>query len=278
MASTVTHVIFDMDGLLLDTEIFYGIAQDAVFEEFPDCEYQQRKLELKAMMMVRSLIHTAASRSATEPAHAPPFPRSLVVFLSNPRRSQPVCLSRRALEQGRKSADAARLVLSELGLSDEMNPEDFLERRAKVLRDLLPQAELMPGAKRLLEHLRDNKVPCSLATSSNRVHFKLKTTNHIELFESVFSHMLTGDDVVNGKPHPEIFLKALSQFENPPGPEKALIFEDSPLGVEGAIAGGFKAIWVPDPEMSAGKPLKPPHQTLKSLMDFDPAEWGLPPY
>ena len=116
----ITHCIFDMDGLLLDTEVFYTVAQDKVFEDFKECGYQERKQELKGMMM------------------------------------------------GRKSQDAARLVLRELGLEDEMTPDEFLERRAKILRGLLPQAKLLPGALRLLEHLRDSGVPCALATSSNR--------------------------------------------------------------------------------------------------------------
>ena len=186
-------LLFDMDGLLLDTEVFYTVAQDKVFEEYPNCGYSERKQELKAMMM------------------------------------------------GRKSADAARLVLKELGLEEEMTPEDFLERRAKILRDLLPQADLLPGAKRLLEHLRDHKVPCALATSSNKVHFKLKTTRHVGLFESVFSHMITGDDVVKGKPDPEIFLKAKDDFDCEPKPsaENCLIFEDSPLGIQGARESKF---------------------------------------
>jgi len=219
-------------GLLLDTEIFYTIAQDKVFEAYPDCGYQERKQELKALMM------------------------------------------------GRKSQDAARLVLKELDLEKEMTPDEFLERRAKVLRDLLPQAELLPGAKRLLEHLRDNKVPCALATSSNRTHFKLKTSRHVDLFNSVFLHMITGDDVVKGKPDPEIFLKAKDDFEDKPNAEACLIFEDSPLGIQGAIAGNFKAIHVPDAEMAQAvkKPEQQPHQTLKSLLDFEPGEWGLPPF
>ncbi len=99
----------------------------------------------------------------------------------------------------------------------------------------------MPGAGRLLEHFIAHKVPCALATSSNRVHFKLKTSRHTDLFNRVFSHMVTGDDVTNGKPHPEIFLKAASLFPDSPAPSATLVFEDSPNGIEAAIAGGFKS-------------------------------------
>lgn len=230
----ITHCIFDMDGLLLDTEVFYTVAQDKVFEDFKECGYQERKQELKGMMM------------------------------------------------GRKSQDAARLVLRELGLEDEMTPDEFLERRAKILRGLLPQAKLLPGALRLLEHLRDSGVPCALATSSNRSHFLLKTQNHAELFSSCFSHQLCGDDVVNGKPHPEIFLKARDAFgePKPAGSEACLVFEDSPLGIQGAVAGGFRSVHVPDREMAAvvGEPEKPADQTLRSLEEFRPEEWGLPPF
>merc|ERR1712176_936542 len=101
---------------------------------------------------------------------------------------------------GMKSLDAAKLVLEEPKLTGEMTPEEFLERRAAILKDLLPQAQLLPGAKRLLLHLKETGVPCCLATSSNKAHFKLKTTQHIDLFESVFSHMINGDDVSEGKP------------------------------------------------------------------------------
>ena len=133
--------------------------------------------------------------------------------------------------------------------------------------------------------------------------------------------MICGDDVTNGKPHPEIFLKALDLFpdtQDAKDPGKVLVFEDSPngtyltyiylhprphththannfflffqscllltetnrdaggVGITAALAGGFRAIHVPDADQS--EPSTPADQTLKSLEEFRPEEWGLPPF
>jgi len=52
--------------------------------------------------------------------------------------------------------------------------------------------------------------------------------------------MVTSDDVVNGKPHPEPFLKgaALLGF----APEECLVIEDAPAGIASAKAGGMTVI------------------------------------
>jgi len=52
--------------------------------------------------------------------------------------------------------------------------------------------------------------------------------------------MVTSDDVVNGKPHPEPYLKgaALLGFR----PEECLVIEDAPAGIASAKAGGMKVI------------------------------------
>ena len=72
MRGKITHCIFDMDGLLLDTEVFYTVAQDKVFEDFKECGYQERKQELKGMMMGGSHKTPRGSCSANWASRAGP--------------------------------------------------------------------------------------------------------------------------------------------------------------------------------------------------------------
>ena len=59
---------------------------------------------------------------------------------------------------------------------------------------------------------------------------------------------MTGDEIVNGKPHPDIFLEASSNLE----PRKAVVFEDSPFGVLGAKTAGAYTVVPPDPRLIKG--------------------------
>ncbi len=52
--------------------------------------------------------------------------------------------------------------------------------------------------------------------------------------------MVTADDVVNGKPHPEPYLKGAELLGV--NPAECLVIEDAPAGIRAAHAGGMKAI------------------------------------
>ncbi|MFI9212563.1 HAD-IA family hydrolase [Streptomyces sp. NPDC053253] len=56
--------------------------------------------------------------------------------------------------------------------------------------------------------------------------------------------LVSADDVVNGKPHPEGFLKAAAALGVDPA--ECLVFEDAMAGVEGARAAGMEAIMLGD--------------------------------
>lgn len=224
----VTHVLFDMDGLLLDTESIYTVAQKQILDEYG----KEFTWALKSKMM------------------------------------------------GKKALDAARVLVAETGLEGRLDPEDFLRRREAVLDELFPDAPLMPGAERLLRHLHTHGVPMAVATSSHRRHFDVKTQKHGELF-ALFDHVLTGDMVASGKPAPEIFQKAAAGFKDGRGPSssaRCLIFEDAPVGVQAAAAAGMPVVLVPDPNLDTSKVERLASAVLRSLEDFVPEEWGLPPY
>ena len=74
-----------------------------------------------------------------------------------------------------------------------MKAEDFLEERERMMEELIPSTDLMPGVERLLLHLERHGVPMAVATGSHRRHYDLKTTRHRALFERCFRHVVTGD-------------------------------------------------------------------------------------
>ena len=96
-----------------------------------------------------------------------------------------------------------------------------------------------PGALDLLEDLYAAGVPCALVTMSYR-----------ELAEAVadalppgrFVTLVTGDQVGNGKPHPEPYLTAAAALGVPAG--RCLAIEDSPTGVASATAAGVPVLAV----------------------------------
>ncbi|PSC74063.1 (DL)-glycerol-3-phosphatase 2 [Micractinium conductrix] len=220
----ISHVLFDMDGLLLDTETFYTVVQQRLVARFG----KTFTWDLKAKIM------------------------------------------------GKKAIEAARTLVSELDLEGKITPEQVLIEREEALDEMFPTAELLPGAERLLRHLAACGVPIALATSSHLRHYTLKTTQHGELF-SLFNHRVTGDQISNGKPAPDIFLAAAGQWEPAPDPSACLVFEDAPSGVAAAKAAGMWCAMVPDsqldPALHAGA-----DQVLTSLEGFDPLQWGLPPF
>ncbi|MEY4418468.1 MAG: hypothetical protein RIQ88_906, partial [Actinomycetota bacterium] len=58
-----------------------------------------------------------------------------------------------------------------------------------------------------------------------------------------FDVIVAGDDVKNGKPHPEAFLTAAELLGF--APEKCIAFEDSSFGLASAEAAGTIAIGIP---------------------------------
>jgi beta-phosphoglucomutase-like phosphatase (HAD superfamily) len=61
--------------------------------------------------------------------------------------------------------------------------------------------------------------------------------------EGVFEVIVAGDEVVNAKPAPDIYLEACRQLGA--APEKSVALEDSPTGTQAAHAAGMTVIGVP---------------------------------
>ncbi len=100
--------------------------------------------------------------------------------------------------------------------------------------------EALPGVRTWLERLREAAVPCVIGSSTHRANIEL-TLRTIDL-ASFFQDFITAEDVSQGKPNPEVFLKAAARISR--FPAKCVVFEDAFAGLQAARNGGMKCVAV----------------------------------
>jgi sugar-phosphatase len=94
---------------------------------------------------------------------------------------------------------------------------------------------VMPGAVELVKSIPDGR--WGVVTSGTRP----LATNRLQYCGLPVPEVLvTSDDVTNGKPHPEPYLKGAEKLGLRPA--ECLVIEDAPAGIQSARAGGLKVI------------------------------------
>jgi mannitol-1-/sugar-/sorbitol-6-phosphatase len=96
---------------------------------------------------------------------------------------------------------------------------------------------VMPGAADLLSSIPAGR--WGVVTSGSRL-LATHRLRHCGL--PVPGVLVTSDDVVNGKPHPEPYLKGASGLRF--SPAECLVIEDAPAGIQSARAGGMKVVGI----------------------------------
>lgn len=98
------------------------------------------------------------------------------------------------------------------------------------------------GFFELSDFLISKGIRSVVATSSmhDEAQFCLKHTGIADRFNGIIG----GDEIENGKPSPEIFIKAATLMDS--SPSECVIFEDSENGVKAALATGIKCFYIPD--------------------------------
>ena len=121
--------------------------------------------------------------------------------------------------------------------------DEMMERRGQIATDFFAKkVGLFPGAKTVLDRLRQIKLRLGLATSSVSASARPFLDRH--QITSFFDVIVTGDEVERGKPEPDIYLRAAEELKVLP--DACLVVEDSLSGIAAAKTAKMRVTAIPD--------------------------------
>jgi len=141
---------------------------------------------------------------------------------------------------GLTDSDIVNYVFKKFG--QNVDQELFHTTKQRLYEEKVTRGNLQPceGAKEILEALSKCEIPYTLASSGSlkKIHFNLTRVNLLDRFPIIIS----GEQMVRGKPHPDIFLKAAKKMNL--APESCVVIEDSLNGIEAAHRANMKCVAV----------------------------------
>ncbi|RMY36255.1 hypothetical protein D0865_13684 [Hortaea werneckii] len=219
--------LFDMDGLLIDSEDLYSHCTNTVLHEHgkPSLPWH-----IKAQLQGRP--GPSAGKIFQEWAQLP---------ISNEELMRRISELQREVFPGCKALPGVEALLTALS-------------QARVVGKKKQDSDS--------ESEGGEKIEIALATSSHKANYDLKT-QHLQPLMSVFpaANKILGDDPRippgRGKPAPDIYLLALETINarrraqqpvrDEISPAECLVFEDSVPGIEAGRRAGMQVVWVPHP-------------------------------
>lgn len=127
-------------------------------------------------------------------------------------------------------------VLLKEKFNKDFDPQEFADKKESYfLKNIHLASPILPIVKIIREY--SGKLPMACGTGGTR-YYAMKT---LELagVRAHFEHVVTAEDVLNHKPHPDTFLKAAELIGV--APEYCQVFEDSKLGIQAAETAGMIA-------------------------------------
>ncbi|WP_035611585.1 HAD family phosphatase [Haloferula sp. BvORR071] len=163
-------------------------------------------------------------------------------------------------------------ILPFLGWAEEGDKERIQQlgdRKEGLYREILRAEgiEPLPGVVALLEDLKANGIPCAIGTSTPRpnVECVLELTGLAGYFQDIAA----SEDVMRGKPDPEVFLKAAAKLGADPA--SCVVIEDAQVGLRAAKAGGMKAVGVTTSHPAEALAPENPDRIVNSLEEVSVA-------
>ncbi len=122
---------------------------------------------------------------------------------------------------------------------DKYGLQYLSDEKEAIYRELYAgNVRLTDGLEELIADARSKGVKCYIGSAGPRVNLEL-IWNGAELNGKIDGY-ICGDDVVNFKPHPEIFLKSCEGMGL--SPEDCVVFEDAISGIKAGWAAGCKVV------------------------------------
>jgi putative hydrolase of the HAD superfamily len=145
---------------------------------------------------------------------------------------------------------------------EEFDHEELRQEvRARNLRRC-EALELLPGVSDRVREGRGAGLKTAVASSSTSAWVEGWLERHG--IRDLFDTLCTRDQVERVKPAPDLFLLAARRLGV--GPERCLVFEDSPNGIRAARAAGMRCVAIPNP-VTCALPMEGADLVLASLAD-----------
>jgi len=190
--------------------------------------------------MIKAIIYDVDGTMVdSEPLHVEAWDKALQTFHHHLSDLSPTL---QATMAGKKPAAIAKEMVEDLHLVTD--PEFLLNKKTEIFMNLIKtELQGMPGIINSVKKLKEKGYKLGIGTSLTREYVKI-VLDRLNL-QGYFDVIVTGDEIKNGKPHPDTFLIATNKIGYKP--EECLVIEDATSGIKSAKAAGCLCIAINNP-------------------------------